>query len=297
MEKRLFSVGMLAVVFAWTTLIFNYPEASPEPTNENTHSGLEVNSVSLLDVDACTIENKVFAAGEEITYKVFYNWNFVWLPAGEVVFKTVEEDGLYHITATGRTYSTYEWFFKVRDKYEVYVDKETLLPVTSIRQVREGGYRLYDKIEFDHENKKLTSFRGKTKETATLRSFEVSDCLHDILSIIYHARNIDYDRYEAGDTFPIKIFMDKEEWPLKVKYEGKDDNKKIKGRGRFKTIKFSPEVIVGDVFTKEAKMNVWATDDENRLPLLIESPVSVGSVKVVLKNYKNLRHKMTAKVK
>ena len=297
MEKRLFSGGMLAVFFAWATLLFNSSVEDYRSINEKENSRLEVGDASLLDVDACTIENKVFAAGEEITYKVFYNWNFVWLPAGEVVFKTIEKDDLYHITATGRTYSTYEWFFKVRDKYEVFVDKETLLPVTSIRQVREGGYRLYDKIEFDHENKKLTSFRGKTKESATLRSFEVSDCMHDVLSIIYHARNIDYDNYQEGDTFPIKIFMDKEEWPLKVKYEGKDDNKKVKGRGRFKTIKFSPEVIVGDVFTEEAKMNVWATDDANRLPLLIESPVSVGSVKVVLKNYKNLRHEMTAKVK
>ena len=43
-------------------------------------------------------------------------------------------------------------------------------------------------------------------------------------------------------------------------------------------------------------MNVWVTDDENKIPLLIESPVSVGSVKAVLKEYNGLRYDMTAKL-
>ena len=65
----------------------------------------------------------------------------------------------------------------------------------------------------------------------------------------------------------------------------------------FKTIKFTPEVIAGQVFDEDTEMNVWVTDDQNRIPLLIESPVAVGSVKAVLKNYKGLRYDMTAKVK
>ena len=40
---------------------------------------------------------------------------------------------------------------------------------------------------------------------------------------------------------------------------------------------------------------VYVSDDKNRIPLLIESPVSVGSVKAVLKNYKGLKYNMTAK--
>ena len=263
----------------------------------STTAGVNDNSHSHSNSDPCFSENNAFTAGEEITYKIYYNWGVMWIPAGEVVFKTEDHGDLFHISATGRTYSTYEWFFKVRDKYEVFVDKATLLPVTSIRNVREGGYKLYDKIEFNQQENKLTSLRGKTKETAVLRPFEVDACMHDVLSIVYHARNIKFDNYDSGDEFPIKIFMDKEVWPLKVKYKGKESKKKIKGSGRFNTIKFSPEVIVGDVFTKDAKMNIWVTDDANKIPLLIESPVSVGSIKVVLKDYKNLRHEMTSKSK
>ncbi len=91
--------------------------------------------------------------------------------------------------------------------------------------------------------------------------------------------------------------MDKETWPLKVRYKGREVGKKIKGQGKFRTHKFNPEVIVGNVFKEDSQMSVWVTDDQNKIPLLIESPVSVGSVKVVLKSYKGLKYDFNAKIK
>jgi hypothetical protein len=89
--------------------------------------------------------------------------------------------------------------------------------------------------------------------------------------------------------------MDKEEYPLKMNYLGRDSNKKVYKMGRYKTLKFQPEVIAGNVFNDDAKMTVWVSDDANRIPLLIESPVSVGSVKMVLKEYWGLKHNFEAK--
>jgi hypothetical protein len=44
-----------------------------------------------------------------------------------------------------------------------------------------------------------------------------------------------------------------------------------------------------------ASMKIWASADGNKVPLMIESPVSVGTVKVVLKSWKNLKYDTTAK--
>ncbi|MBK7939480.1 MAG: DUF3108 domain-containing protein [Lewinellaceae bacterium] len=95
---------------------------------------------------------------------------------------------------------------------------------------------------------------------------------------------------------PFRIFMDKEEFPLKMKYVGKEGKKKVYGMGKYKTMKFQPDVIAGNVFSDEAKMSVWVSDDQNRIPLLIETPVSVGSVKMVIKEYRGLKYDFTAKV-
>jgi hypothetical protein len=246
-------------------------------------------------VEPCFMENKTFQGGEKITYKLYYNWGVMWLAAGEVTFKVNDMGGQYHVAVAGRTYKSYEWFFKVRDYYDTYIDKNSLLPKTAIRNVSEGKYKLYDEVVFDQENKKASSLRGKTRDEATKKEYNVGECMHDMLSVIYYSRNIDFESYNEGEEFPVKIFMDKEVWPLNVKYKGKESRKKVKGKGRFNTIKFSPQVVSGRVFKEGEEMMVYVSDDKNRIPLLIESPVSVGSIKAVLKSYKGLKYEMTAK--
>ena len=283
---KLFRMSLIGAM-----LILLMAFVSPERTEWNTTAPPQVAE----EISPCSIYNNSFRPGETITYKLYYNWNFVWLAAGEVTFRVREKDDQYHLSAYGSTYKSYEWFYKVRDKYDTYVDKSTLLPVISIRDVQEGKYRLYDKVTFDQGRAKAYSLRGKSKETAELAEYEIDNCMHDILSIIYYTRNIEFDGRQPGDKIPVKIFMDKEIWPLKVEYKGKEENVKIKGLGRFNTIKFSPEVITGYVFGEDsAAMNVWASDDKNRIPLLIESPVSVGSVKAVLKEYNGLRYDLSS---
>ncbi|MCB0633455.1 MAG: DUF3108 domain-containing protein, partial [Lewinella sp.] len=196
---------------------------------------------------ACTTENTTFQDGEEITYKLYYNWNFVWLSAGEVTFRVKDLGKQYHFSAIGRTYKSYEWFYKVRDYYDTYVDKETLLPSISIRNIQEGGYRLYDKVTFDRKRKVAVGLRGKTREEAKVTEYDIDHCIHDMLSIVYYSRNIEFDELAPGSTFPIQIFLDKETYPLNVKYLGAEERKKVKGQGRFQTYVFSPQLIEGEV--------------------------------------------------
>lgn len=244
----------------------------------------------------CSIRNTTFQPGEEIVYKIYYNWNFVWLSAGEVVFRVSEVGSQYHLSVHGTTYKAYEWFFRVNDRYDSFVDKETLLPTLSIRDVEEGSYRLYDKVEFDSRRNVARSLRGDSRETAKVTEYEVESCMHDVLSIIYFTRNIEFQYMKEGESIPVKIFMDKETWPLKVKYKGRNESTKVRNLGKFRTIQFSPELISGNIFEEGTEMNVWVSDDKNRVPLLIESPVSVGSVKAVLKEYRGLRYNMEAAI-
>lgn len=240
---------------------------------------------------SCAIKNTAFQSGEEVRYKLYYNWNFVWVPAGEVVFSVQDIDGLTKLSASGKTYKSYEWFFKVNDLYESYVDPNTMLPSVSVRDIKEGNYTLYDRVEFDRNSSEAYSKRGKSKSEAVYKDpVSIQSCVHDILSVIYFARNLDYESMDQGDVFPVSIFLDNEIYPLEVIYRGVNAKKKIKGLGNFETYLFSPATIAGDVFKDGDEMKVWVSRDMNRLPLLIESPIAVGSVKAVLMDYKGLRH-------
>ena len=244
---------------------------------------------------APTVANNAFQSGEELVYKIFYNLNFVWIPAGEVTFKIDDIGAQYHLNATGRTYNSYEWFFKVRDNYDTYVDKNSMLPSLSIRDVSEGKYRLYDKVTFDQKNKKASYERGNNKNAIEKRgSVNLTDYMHDVLSIVYYSRTLNYENAYNGQEFPVKLMLDEEIYPLKYKFLGKED-KKIRDHGTWSTLKFSPRVVSGNVFKEGTEMKIWASNDANKIPLMIESPVSVGSVKVVLKSWKGLKYEVKAK--
>lgn len=247
--------------------------------------------------DLCESGNTAFRAGEEVVYKIYYNWNFVWLSAGEVTFRVEEQPDAYKLTATGRTYASYEWFFKVRDYYEAVVDKTTLRPIRTIRDVQEGGYRLYEKVEYQNGRQTVTSWRGKEKGKLTPKDIKLNGCAHDVLSAIYFVRNQPFDGLAKGATFPMRVFLDREEYNLRIKYLGKIPDLEVKNQGRFKAIALSPETITGTVFSEGAVMTVYATDDENHLPLLINSPVSVGSIKAVLKSHTKLRHPLASRLR
>lgn len=245
----------------------------------------------------CGIQNSVFQKGEKLTYKIYYNLNFVWVPAGEATFSIDEDEHQYHFTAHGKTYASYEWFYKVRDDYESWVDKNTLFPTYATRSIREGGYSKYEKVLFDQNGRTTKVWRAKKKDDPETESVHsVQDCVHDLVSVMFYLRNIDFSDKNYGFAAPIRVYLDEEEYPLSLVCQGKKEKKKVYGMGQYRCLQFEPQLIAGNVFKEGDKMQVWVSDDANKVPLLIESPVSVGSVKMVLKDYWGLRYPFTAKV-
>jgi hypothetical protein len=235
----------------------------------------------------CGISNKAFSEGELITMKVYYSALGAYIGAGEATFATTLErfngKPVYHFVGEGRTYSFYDNFFKVRDRYESYVDTATLLPLKFIRNIDEGGYKKYNNVTFNH---------GTGTAVSTNGVFPITKCIQDVVSSMYYARNIEFNKYKPGDKIPFDMFLDDEIYHLYLRYLGKD---KIKTRyGKFHAIKFKPLLIKGTMFEGGENMVVWISDDPNHIVLRVESPISVGSVKVDMMSYKNLRYPLTS---
>ncbi|MEZ5017661.1 MAG: DUF3108 domain-containing protein [Flavipsychrobacter sp.] len=235
----------------------------------------------------CGIKNTSFKVGEKLTFNVYYNMGWIWAGAGTAVFTTTLEKksgrDVYHIVGDGRTYKSYEWFYKVRDKYETFIDTNTLLPVKFVRDVSEGGLKFYKSATFNHKDGKALTKDGL---------IDVPSCVQDVLSTIYYARNIDYDKYKPGDKIPFDMYLDETVYHLYIKYMGKE---RIKTKyGTFNSIKIKPLLIDGTMFSGGEKMSVWVSDDKNHIPLRVDSPIIVGSVKVDLMGFENLRNPFTA---
>lgn len=240
--------------------------------------------------DFCGDRNTTTQGGEQLIYAVYYSLAGIYVNAGAAVFTNTLErlngKPVYHITADGKSHTSYDWIYKVRDLYETYMDTATLMPVKFIRNVNEGGYKHYENINFNHAAGTAVTSKGV---------FKVASCTQDVLSAVYNARNIDFNRYKVEDKIPFKMFLDNEMHDMYVRYLGKEE---IKTKyGKFRAIKFKPLLVKGTIFEGGEKMTVWVTDDENHIPVRIESPILVGSIKVDMMSYKNLRYPLTSLLK
>jgi len=227
--------------------------------------------------------------GEEIIYTVYYNWGFIWIPAGEVKFEVIEEIDRLEFQVTGISFSTYDAIFTVRDYYISQVDKQSLYPYNFKRDIHEGNYIRFDSISFDQRRRKLTEFFGRSRETAKRFDFEVERVVHDMVSAIYHLRTMPVETFEKGYKIPFDIFFDKEHFSLNINYIGQE-KKKIRDLGKCNTYHLQPELIDGYVFSEGDLMDIWVSDEGNRLPLQIESPITYGSIKAILYSAKGLKH-------
>jgi len=235
----------------------------------------------------CGLRNTAFQEGEVINYNVYYSIIGLYINAGSASFEVNQEKlnnkPVYHVTGSGTSNSSYDWIFKVRDKYESYIDTNTLQPLKFIRNVDEGGYKINENVTFNKESNTAVTNKGVIKIPA---------CVQDVISSIYYARNIDYSKYNPDEKIPFTMLLDNEIYNLYIKYIGKEV---IKTRyGKFKAIKFSPLLVKGTIFSGGEKMMVWVTDDANHIPIRIESPISVGSVKVDMMGYKGLRYPLSS---
>ncbi len=239
------------------------------------------------DRDFCGIKNTAFQAGEVVSMTVYYSTLGAYIGAGDATFTTTLErfngKPVYHSVGVGKTFPFFDNFFKVRDRYESYIDTATLLPYKFIRNVDEGGYKIYNNVTFNQDVNTAVSTNGV---------FKISNCMQDVVSAVYYARNIDFNKYKPGDKIPFDMFLDDEIFHLYIRYMGKE---KIKTRyGKFHAIKFKPLLIKGTIFEGGEKMTAWVSDDPNHLLLRVESPISVGSIKIDMMGYRNLRYPLTS---
>ena len=242
------------------------------------------------DDDFCGIKNKSFQAGEEVTYTVYYSLAGLYVAAGKATFTNTLErmNGrtVYHVVGDGSTNPSYEWMYKVKDRYESFIDTATLQPLKFIRNIHEADYKKYENITFN---------RSTNTAITTDGVFKVPDCIQDVISSIYYSRNIDFNKYKTDDKIPFSMFLDNEVFNMYIRYLGKET---VKTKyGKFKAIKFKPLLIKGTIFEGGEKMTVWVSDDNNHVPLRIESPITVGSVKIDMMGNKNLRYPLTSLIK
>jgi len=237
-----------------------------------------------------TIEQNTFRRGEILEYKVYWDaWILPHIRAGAATLSITPENkqfnnrNTYHIVGVGESKGMLNMFYKVRDRYETYIDEDAIIPWYFERRTKEGSYERDDDVVFNHQENEVVS-RYATKS--------IPSDVQDLISALYYARTLDLSEMEVGDVFDVKYFLDDSVYLSRVLFDGRDTIKT--GLGKFSCLKFKPMVLVGPVFEDSYPLTIWITDDENLIPIFAQSKILVGAVKIELINFEGLSNPLTS---
>lgn len=228
-----------------------------------------------------------FQEGEWFQFKMSYS-GFLTAGYASLTVKEKKLNGkdVYHVVGKGWTSGMIKWFFKVKDHYESYFDKTSLLPYKFIRNIDEGGHTKDVEVDFDQNTNKAYVHDKKHKTKST---FDTKPNVQDLVSTYYYLRNkININTLQVGDEIRTDMFFDQENYGFKLIYLGTEiiDT----DFGKIESLKFRPYVMAGRVFKQEESLTLWVSKDKNKIPLRIKADLRVGSLRADLQAFKGLKH-------
>ena len=245
----------------------------------STHSKIKMIAVVLIIMHSPTLHLPIahaspipFAPGEKLKYAL--RWENI--PAGELLLEirpmtTINGNPAYHFVMTAKSNAAVDIFCKIRDRIDAYANAQMTRSVF-YRKEQNGSRGLKrEEVRFDWVNSQA-QYRGKSKTHAPIALRPGS---FDPLSAFYFARMA-----ISKNTPLVKrpVTDGKKSFIGNTSLVGRETVTLADGR-RYRTLVLEPEMgLLGGVFkeSKDAKMRVWVTDDEKRIPVQIKAKVSVG---------------------
>ena len=231
------------------------------------------------------VENKAFKEGEKLTFDLNYGFVTAGIATMEIPrIKRISGRDAYHVTFEVNSVPSFDMFYKVRDRYETYIDVEGLFPWRFEQHIREGGYTRDFSAFFDQRKGIAKTSEGE---------YEIPLYVNDIMSAFYFARTFDYSSMKVNDIINLQNFYKDKVYDLDVRFLGKETIEVP--AGKFDCFIVEPLVKEGGLFKHEGNIIIWLTDDELKLPVKVRTKIIVGYVEAKLTKYEGLAGKLTSK--
>jgi hypothetical protein len=133
-----------------------------------------------------TIVNHAFKVGEKLTFDLKYGFVTAGVSVMQIQdIRKIFGRKTYHITFDVNSVPSFDWIYKVRDRYVTYVDTQGIFPWRFEQHLREGSFTRDFSAFFDQK-------RGKAKTSDG--TYDIPKYVNDIVSAFYLARTFDYSK-------------------------------------------------------------------------------------------------------
>lgn len=231
------------------------------------------------------VTNKAFKVGEKLTFNVNYGFVTAGIATMQIpAKKKVAGRDTYNVLFQVNSVPSFDGVFKVRDRYESYLDVEGLFPWRFEQHIKEGSFTKDYSAFFDHRSGKAKTSDG---------DYKLPKYTHDIISAFYICRTFDYSKSKKGDIIKLKNFYEGKVHQLDVVFRGRE--RISVAAGKFDCVILEPLVRQGGLFKNEGSIYVWLTDDDIKMPVKVKTKVVIGSIDAELTKYEGLAGKLTSK--
>jgi len=213
-----------------------------------------------------------FAPGEKLKYAL--RWENI--PAGELLLEThpittINGTPAYHFVMTAKSNSAVDIFCRIRDRVDAFAN--TQMTHSILYQKKQSGGRDMRKemIRFDWMNNEA-QFADLGSTHAPIAILPGS---FDPLSAFYYTRMAISDQ---NTQIKRPVTDGKQNFIGNARVVGRETITLNSGK-RYDTLVLEPEMgLFGGVFkeSKGAKLRIWVTADEKRIPVQIKTKVKVG---------------------
>lgn len=232
----------------------------------------------------CIEKNRAFSVGEEMHFYAYYNWGLIWMKIGEASFSVGEEDGNYVFTVKAKNLKGWDWLYHLRTTQIASMTKD-FRPLYLKANTVEN--KVWSKSEYIYNGDKIYKYSENIdcpegKDT----SYAYTPCSWDVINAVYVARNIELEKVKAGEKIPFYANFSEQTHTIYGEVLKKEKIKNKAGK-EFDCLKCSATVAAGTIFAEGKPVYVWITDDERQVPVLVESQITIGAIKVFLYDYKS----------
>lgn len=211
-----------------------------------------------------------FAPGEVLTFDL--KWQFISAGTAtmSVLNDSTAEDG-WRIEALAWSTGIVDFFYTVRDTIRSIVDRRTLLPRRFEKRQHEGWYHRDSVYTFDQERRIIYRKSG---------TYACSVEVYDILSSLYRLRA---SPLAVGGSAVVTVYADGKLYTARVKVLRRETV--TVAAGTFSCLAVEPILQSEAIFVQKGRLWIWLTDDERRIPVLMQSAIPVGRIVAELVSY------------
>jgi hypothetical protein len=232
------------------------------------------------DLNRVVPEQIPFSVGEQIDFHVMFGI----IPAGKAQLAVVGMDSVdgqlaFHALSTARSAKAYDLVFKVRDSVETWFDADSIYTHFFRKRLNEGPYHDEKVVQYDLADQIVRWWDDGVEKPP----INVPSRIQDVLSAGYKVRTLPL---ALGDTLAIRTHdVDKTYDLLVIVHDREPVETDL---GVFDCFKVEPVLRSGGIFKKEkgARVFVWVTADDRRIPVKMQSKVSFGSITAIISAYR-----------